>query len=95
MVRGEGHAPIEIVAQPEGVVGRASAGSARKAKRPVAAILKYLTLVIDQILEVFPPGTVPPVEEVTLRSAKEMEPYLKEPETEGWKTVYSLPKIGF
>ncbi len=92
---GEGHAPIEIVAQPEGVVGKASAGSARKAKRPVAAILKYLTLVIDQILEVFPPGTVPPVEEITLRSAKEMEPYLKEPETEGWKTVYSLPKIGF
>jgi creatinine amidohydrolase len=61
----------------------------------VAAILRYLTLVIDQILEVFPPGTVPPVEEVTLRSAKEMEPYLKEPESEGWKTVYSLPRIGF
>ncbi len=92
---GEGHAPIEIVAQPVGVVGKATLGDPKKAKRPIAAILKYLTLVNDQILEAFPPGKVPPVEEVTLRSAKEMEPYLKEPESDGWKPVYGLPKIGF
>lgn len=92
---GEGQSPIEIVGQPVGVVGRATLGDARKAKRPIAAILKYLTLVNDQILEAFPPGTVPPVEEVTLRSAKEMEPFLREPETPGWKPVYALPKIGF
>jgi len=92
---GEGHSPIELFAQPEGVVGKASLADPRKAKRPVAAILKYLTLVIDQILEKFPPGKVPPVEEVTLRSAKEMEPYLREPESEGWRPVYGLPRIGF
>lgn len=92
---GEGHCPIELVAQPEGTVGKPSLAEARRAKRPVAAILKYLTLVIDQILERFPPGKVPPVEEVTLRSAKEMEPYLKEPESPGWKPVYGLGKIGF
>jgi creatinine amidohydrolase len=92
---GEGHVPIEIAATPEGVVGRPTNASARKAKRPVAAILKYLTLCIDQILEAFPPGKVPPVEKVTLRSAVEMVPYLKEPLKKGWKSVYSLPKIGF
>jgi creatinine amidohydrolase/Fe(II)-dependent formamide hydrolase-like protein len=92
---GEGHAAIEVRGTPEGVVGSPTKGSARKAKRPVAAILKYLTLVIDQILEAFPPGQVPPVEKVTLRTASEMEPYLKEPLSEGWKSVYSLPKIGF
>jgi len=92
---GEGHAPIELSGQPEGVVGRASLGDSRKAKRPVAAILKYLTLVNDQILETFPPGEVPPVEEVTLRSKEEMEPYLREPESEGWKPVYGLPRVGF
>jgi creatinine amidohydrolase len=54
-----------------------------------------LTLVIDQIIEAFPPGKVPPVEKVTLRNASEMEPYLKEPQSEGWKSVYELPKIGF
>ena len=48
----------------------------------------------QQILEAFPAGTVPPVEEVTLRTAAEMEPYLREPLSEGWKPVYALPRIG-
>ncbi len=91
---GEGHFAIERYATPEGVVGTPSKATARKAKRPIAAILKYLTLVVDEILEAFPPGTVPPVEKVTLRSAKEMEPFLKEPLSEGWKSVYELPLIG-
>jgi creatinine amidohydrolase len=91
---GEGHFAIEIAATPEGVVGKATHGTAEKAKRPVAAILKYLTLLNDQILEVFPAGTVPPVEEITLRTEAEMEPYLREPLSEGWKSVYQLPTIG-
>ena len=60
----------------------------------MAAILRYLTLLNDQILKVFPPGVVPPVEEVTLRTEAEMEPYLREPLSEGWKPVYGLPAIG-
>jgi len=91
---GEGHAAIERAATPEGVVGKPSLARAEKAKRPIAAILKYLTLLNDQILDAFPPGTVPPVEKVTLRTAKEMEPFLKEPLSEGWKSVDELPKIG-
>ena len=66
----------------------------RKPRKPLAAILKYLTMLHDDILEAFPAGTVPPVEEVTLRTAEEMEPYLREPQSEGWKSVYSLPRIG-
>lgn len=91
---GEGHMAIERAATPEGVVGKPSLADARKAKRPIAAILKYLTLVHDQILEAFPPGEVPPVEEVTLRTEKEIEPFLREPQSEGWKSVYELPIIG-
>jgi hypothetical protein len=34
------------------------------------------------------------VEEVTLRSEAEMEPYLREPLSEGWKPVYGLTRIG-
>ena len=48
----------------------------------------------DQILEAFPAGTMPPVEEITLRSEAEMEPYLREPLSKGWKSVYGLPRIG-
>ena len=91
---GEGHQAIEIVGTPEGVVGKARAATAKKAKRPMVAILRYLTLVCEEILEAFPAGEVPPVEEVSLRSAEEMEPYLREPMSPGWKSVYGLPKIG-
>ena len=91
---GEGQSAIEIAGTPEGVVGKATHGDPEKAKRPLAAILRYLTLLNDQTLEAFPPGTVPPVEQVTLRTAEEMAPYLKEPLSEGWKPVYGLPRIG-
>jgi creatinine amidohydrolase len=49
----------------------------------------------DQILEAFPAGKVPPVEETTLRTTRDMEPFLREPMSEGWKSVYELPRIGF
>lgn len=91
---GEGHFAIEISATPEGVVGRAKDGAAYKAKRPIAAILKYLTMWNDDVLAAFPAGKLPPVNEVTLRSAEELEPYLREPLSPGWKPVYSIPRIG-
>jgi len=91
----EGHVGLEIAVTPVGVVGHSTKGTAQKAKRPVAAILKYLTLLNDEILTALPPGKVPPVEKVTLRTEKEMEPYLREPLSEGWKSVYGLPRIGF
>ncbi len=92
---GEGHIAIELAATPNGAVGKPSLADPKKAKRPIAAILRYLTLTVDQILETFPPGTVPPVEEVTLRTKEEMKPYLKEPGSSGWKPVYALPRRGF
>jgi creatinine amidohydrolase len=54
-------------------------------------ILRYITLWCDQILEAHPAGKVPPVEKITNRSVEEMEPYLREPLSEGWKSVYELP----
>ena len=92
--QGEGHSAIERAATPEGVVGHPTRASAEKAKRPIAAILKYLTLVHDEILETYPAGKLPPVEKISLRDPKEMEPFLREPMSEGWKSVYELPYIG-
>jgi len=91
---GEGHFAIELNATPEGVVGLAAHGEAGKARRPLAAILRYLTILHDDILSVFPAGKVPPVEEVTLRTAEELQPFLLEPQSPGWKSVYALPSIG-
>lgn len=92
---GEGHSEIELTGTPKGSVGSPQKASAEKAKRPVAATLKYLTLVHDEIREAFPPGEVPPVEKTTMRTEEEMEPYLKEPQSEGWKSVYNLDKRGY
>lgn len=92
---GEGQMGIEMASTPEGVVGKPGLATAAKAKRPIAAILSYLTLTVNQVLETFPAGTVPPVEKVTLRTSEEMEPYLKEPGSPGWKSVYALPRRGF
>jgi creatinine amidohydrolase len=91
---GEGHAAIERYATPEGIVGTPSISTARKAKRPIVAILKYLTLLNDQILDEYPSGTVPPIEKVTLRSKEELAPFLKEPLSPGWKSIDELPRVG-
>lgn len=82
--------PKEVRAQPEGVVGKATLASAQKAKRAVAATLCYLTLLIDDILKTFPPGKLPPIEEVTLFGVKEVEGYLKKPGEPGYKNPYRL-----
>ncbi len=69
---GQGHSPIELASVPEGVVGRPTIGTAQKAKRTIAAILSYLTLINDEILAAFPAGKLPPVEKTTMRTAAEM-----------------------
>ncbi len=91
----EGHVGLEVATTPVGVVGHATKAAAKKAKRPIAAILKYLTLVNDEILEALPAGTVPPVEKTTLRTEEEMVPYLKEPLSPGWRSIYGLARRGF
>jgi 3-dehydro-scyllo-inosose hydrolase len=91
---GEGHFAIERKGTPEGVVGKPSGATPEKAKRPIAAILSYLTLVVEQILENYPAGKLPPVDQITLRDPKELEPFLKEPGSPGWKSVYELPAMG-
>jgi len=92
--QGEGQSAIERAAVPEGIVGCPTRASAEKAKRPIAVILKYLTLVHDEVMETYPAGKLPPVEKISLRDPKEMEPFLKEPMSKGWKSVFELPYIG-
>ena len=89
-----GDLPLELVATPEGVVGKASKGAAGKTVRAVLAICEYLDLLCNDILKTWPAGAVPDPESTTFRTNREMEPYLKEPGSKGWKSVYSLPRIG-
>jgi creatinine amidohydrolase/Fe(II)-dependent formamide hydrolase-like protein len=90
----EGHNAIERFGTPEAVVGYPSRGTAAKAKRPIAAILKYLTLMVDEILAAYPPGQVPPIDKFTFRTKEELDACLKEPMSPGWKSIHELHKIG-
>jgi creatinine amidohydrolase len=72
------------------VVGRATLASGDKAKRAVAAALGYLTLLVEDILETFPPGVLPPIEEVTLFRREEIEGFLVKPGEPGYRNPYLL-----
>lgn len=91
---GEGHNAIEMYGTPEGVIGWQSLAEAKKAKRPVVGICKLLVQLMNDILTAYPAGTTPEVEKVSLRDPKELEPFMKEPMSEGWKSVYGLPRVG-
>ena len=90
---GQGQNKIERFGTPEGVVGFPTRGDAYKAKRPIAAICKYITLMIDDILEDFPAGKVP-IDGFTFRDREELKACLKEPMSEGWKSVHELKRFG-
>lgn len=89
---GEGTSVLAMVATPNGVAGKSTLATADKLKKPYLAIMKYVVMLIEEYLEAFPPGEVPDPEETTFRTREELEPYLKEPHSEGWKSVYSLPR---
>ncbi len=84
------NSPLEFRSTPVGVVGRATLADADKAKRAVAGAVSYLTLVNEHLLETFPPGVLPPIEEVTLFTEEEIEGYLKRPEEPGYRNPYQL-----
>jgi creatinine amidohydrolase len=84
-----GCSPIEITAYPEGVVGKATLAEAKKAIEGVEALLDYIVKLHDDILERFPPGKLPPVEEITQRDKKEIESVIKGP-LNGGKHIYTI-----
>jgi creatinine amidohydrolase/Fe(II)-dependent formamide hydrolase-like protein len=84
-----GFGPIELAAYPEGHVGCPSKGSFEKGKPGMEAFLDYLEKLVNDILKTFPPGKLPPIEGITQRDPKELEPYIKGP-LNGGKSIYEL-----
>ena len=84
-----GCGPIEIFAYPEGVVGKATLGDAEKAKEGVEALLNYIVKLHNDILSSFPPGVLPPAEQMTQRPREEIEPLLKGP-LRGGRSIYTI-----
>ena len=84
-----GFGPIEVSAYPEGHVGNPSKASFEKGKAGIETFLDYLEKLVNDILETFPPGKLPPTEGITQRDPKEVEEYLKGP-LNGGKSIYEL-----
>ncbi len=90
----EGAAWIERFSTPEGVVGRPTRADPRRVKRAIAAICEYLTCMCDDIITAYPAGQVPDPTKFTFRPMEEIEPCLREPQSEGWKSIHELPRRG-
>jgi creatinine amidohydrolase/Fe(II)-dependent formamide hydrolase-like protein len=84
-----GFGPIEVAAYPEGHVGCPSKATFEKGEPGMIAFLDYLESLVKDILKTFPPGELPPVESITQRDPKEIEPYIKGP-LNGGKSIYEL-----
>jgi len=84
-----GFGPIEVSAYPEGHVGCPSKATFEKGRKGMEAFLDYLKKLVEDILTTFPPGTLPPIEGITQRDPKEIEPYIKGP-LNGGKSIYEL-----
>jgi len=84
-----GASAIEAVSTPEGVVGDATLADPEKAKPGLEEIMDYLVKLIGDILEMYPPGKLPPSEAMSMRDRKEIEDVVKGP-LKGGKHLYTL-----
>ena len=85
-----GLSAVEWAATPEGVVGKATLADPEKARSGCEKLLDYMVTLIDDILEAWPPGQLPPPELLTQRPREEIEAVLKYPFEPGWRSLYSL-----
>jgi creatinine amidohydrolase len=84
-----GCGPIELAATPEGVVGRATLADVEKARPGVHALLDYMVKLTTDIMETFPVGKLPPVNEISERPTEQIEAAVKGP-LNGGCSIYAL-----
>ena len=85
-----GGRPIEVIGNPEGCVGKATLADAEKARPGVEALFDYMEKLIHDIMEKFPAGKLPPLDQVSQRfNQKELEDLLKGP-LKGGKHLYTV-----
>lgn len=84
-----GASAIEVVSTPEGVVGDATLADAQKAMPGLNAILDYLEKLVNDIMEAYPPGKLPPIEAMTMRDHEQVERVMKGP-LGGGTHLYSM-----
>lgn len=84
-----GSVGMECICTPEGVIGDPRGASAEKARAGVEHTLDYLEKLVNDILEKYPAGKLPPIEKVTQRNREDIEAVIKGP-TNGGRHIYTL-----
>jgi len=84
-----GHAGIEVVTTPQGVLGHAKEANAELAKPSIERVCDYLVKLHDDILDVCPVGKLPDSEFLSQRDPKELEALLKGP-MNGGRHIYTV-----
>jgi len=80
----------EALMYPEGNLGPSTRASAEKAIPGVESVLDYLEKLVNDIMEAFPPGELPPLDEFTQRRGEAIEAVMKEPGAKGWRHLYTI-----
>ena len=81
---------MECICQPEGVIGDARLADGGKARPGVERTLDYLTKLVNDILEKYPAGELPPIDLMTQRSREDIEAVIKGPTEPGGRHIYTL-----
>ena len=85
-----GSCAMECIVQPEGVIGDPKRADAEKARKGVEQTLDYLEKLVNDILEKYPAGTLPPIEMMTQRNREDIEAVIKGPNEPGGRHIYTL-----
>ena len=85
-----GSCGMECICQPEGVIGDATKADWHKAEKGVEKTLDYLVKLVNDILEKYPAGTLPPIEMMTQRKKEDIEALIKGPNAPGGRHIYTL-----
>ncbi|MCI5568246.1 MAG: creatininase family protein [Lachnospiraceae bacterium] len=84
-----GNVAMEVIATPEGVIGNPKKASVEKGRAGCEAAMDYLEKLVNDIIEKYPAGTLPPIDKVTMRPKEQIEAVIKGP-TNGGTHLYTL-----
>jgi creatinine amidohydrolase len=84
-----GASALEVVSTPEGVVGDATLADPEKAKPGIVAIMNYLEKLINDIMEMYPAGRLPPIPAMSMHDPEDVEAVIRGP-LAGGKHLYTL-----
>ena len=85
-----GSCGAECICQPEGVIGDATAADWKKAEKGVTMTLDYLEKLVNDILERYPAGVLPPIDKMTQRPKEDIEAVIKGPNEPGGRHLFTL-----